>query len=323
MRTRHTLVGLLFLILSVSAGAAEPVTLRQAVIVDDPLIRLGDIFDISDPAKASKAVAYAPRPGRRVAFDVDWLYRIARQNRIAWRPRSRFDRVVVERASQVVDRPTIEAAISAELVARGAPARHELGLDNPAVRLHLAPDVRPEIVVRELWYDAASRRFSALVAAAEDRSAAPMRVAGRLYEVVDVPVPARPIAKGEVIGRDDVKIVTMRADRLSRGAVTDIDEIVGKAPRRSLRAGEPVRPGDVRRPVVVAKGSTVTMVYRTPFMELTARGRAIEDGGHGDVIKVMNTQSKKVIEAVVADADTVLVGATGPAAVRTARRAGG
>ena len=143
-----------------------------------------------------------------------------------------------------------------------------------------------------------------------------MRVAGRLYEVADVPVPAHPIAKGEVIGRDDLQMVSMRTDRLTRGAVTDIEQILGKAPRRTLRAGEPVRPGDIRRPVVIAKGHTVTLLYRTAFMELTARGRAVENGGQGDVIRVMNIQSKKVVDAVVADANTVLVGGTAPTAVR-------
>ena len=75
--------------------------------------------------------------------------------------------------------------------------------------------------------------------------------------------------------------------------------------------GQPIREGDLRAPIVVARGSLVGMTLTTPNMVLTAQGRAIEDGAMGQVIKVMNTQSKTTVDAVVEGPGRVVVSAPG------------
>jgi flagella basal body P-ring formation protein FlgA len=42
-----------------------------------------------------------------------------------------------------------------------------------------------------------------------------------------------------------------------------------------------------------------SLVYRTEFMVLTAGGKALEDGAMGSIIRVLNSQSKIVVEARV------------------------
>ena len=59
---------------------------------------------------------------------------------------------------------------------------------------------------------------------------------------------------------------------------------------------------------MVNKGSLVTMTLTGPAMLLTARGRAQENGGKGDVIRITNTHSKQVVEAVVTGPGRVMVG---------------
>jgi flagellar basal body P-ring formation protein FlgA len=51
--------------------------------------------------------------------------------------------------------------------------------------------------------------------------------------------------------------------------------------------------------VVVAKGALVTLILQTPSMRLTARGRALDEGGIGDSIRVANAQSRTVVAGVV------------------------
>jgi len=294
-------------ILLATARAEDPVHLRPTVVVADKMVRLGDIFDSTDVEKAEIPVAYAPEPGRRAVYDARWLYRLARRHKLSWRPRDRHERVVVERESQIVGRERIYSILSAALRERGAADRHEMTLDNPGQRIHVAAEAPPDVNVREFWYDADSGRFSALLAAVAQEASPPIRVAGRVFEVAEVPVPARAIGRDEVIEAEDIEWLTLRTEQLSRGAVTGEDQLIGMAPRRGLRAGETVRASDLRRPVVVAKGSIVTMIYRTSTMVLTAKARAIENGSHGDIIRVMNTDSKKVVDARVVDPDTVSI----------------
>lgn len=58
---------------------------------------------------------------------------------------------------------------------------------------------------------------------------------------------------------------------------------------------------------MVRKGDAVTVVYRVPGVELTARGKAMANGGLGDTVPVVNVQSHKQIEAVITGAGAVTV----------------
>ena len=70
-----------------------------------------------------------------------------------------------------------------------------------------------------------------------------------------------------------------------------MDDSTGMEARRMLRAGEAVRADDVRRPIVVTKGQTVTMTFEAPGVQLTAMGRAMSEGGVGDTVTVQNPVS--------------------------------
>lgn len=76
---------------------------------------------------------------------------------------------------------------------------------------------------------------------------------------------------------------------------------------RGLRAGHPVFARDVERPVLVTKDSLVTLVLQASHMRLTARGKALDQGSHGDVIRIVNEQSKQVVEGTVIGAGQAAV----------------
>ena len=63
------------------------------------------------------------------------------------------------------------------------------------------------------------------------------------------------------------------------------------------------------------KRSLVTILYEVPRMTLTAKGRALEDGSNGEVIRVANTQSNTVVDALVVGPHTVVVNPRDPALV--------
>ena len=73
-----------------------------------------------------------------------------------------------------------------------------------------------------------------------------------------------------------------------------------------------VRMNELQRPIMVQRNSLVTISLRTPYMSLTTQGRAIEDGGKGDVIHVTNLQSKRTFEAVVDGPNSVVVHTSSP-----------
>ena len=135
---------------------------------------------------------------------------------------------------------------------------------------------------------------------------------------VDVAVARSDIARGDVIAEDDLEYKAVPAIRANGSVVRAITDVAGMEARRALKAGELIRSGDLKRPTMVAKGSTVTMVFEAPGMRLSAVGRALTEGAEGDTITVLNPTSFRKVEALVIKAGTVRVGALDLASTESA-----
>jgi flagella basal body P-ring formation protein FlgA len=85
-----------------------------------------------------------------------------------------------------------------------------------------------------------------------------------------------------------------------------------------LHAGEPLRRSDVRRPILVTKGSTVTLTFDAPGLTLIAVGKAMSEGGIGETVTVLNPVSYRQVTAVVTGPGEVRAGDVTPVSL-TAR----
>ncbi|MBT6096675.1 MAG: flagellar basal body P-ring formation protein FlgA [Rhodospirillaceae bacterium] len=284
---------------AVAGPAEEKISVRKSVQVNGHLVRLGDIFTISGE-KADVEIAYAPEPGKRAVFDARWLYRVARAYKLDWRPLSSRIRTIVTRDSEIIGRAEIEEMLLAALAEKGADPNAEVDLSNRLLRLHVPSEAVDAIEIEEATYDERSRRFTAFITTPSGNgSSRRTRVRGRLFSTTEVPVLSRRILSGEIINREDLKWIKVRNARLQSNTIVNETDLVGHTPRRGLRAGYSIQMSAVQRPILVSKGSLVTMLLRTPQMLLTAQGKALQNGSEGDVIRISNSQSKTVIEAEV------------------------
>ena len=126
----------------------------------------------------------------------------------------------------------------------------------------------------------------------------------------EIAVPARDIARGEVLSMGDLTTKTITLIRASDSLLRNAGDAVGLEARRALREGETIRVNDLKRPTLVAKGSTVTLIFEAPGMRLTSSGRAMAEGGDGDTIAVLNPASYRQIQAIVTGPGTARVGGT-------------
>ena len=312
--TRLTLISAVFAALAVallapwSAGAAP--VLRDMVVVEGDTLHLGDLFDgLGD--KGDTVIGPAPRIGRPAIYDALWLANLARQHKLGWQPASQSDRVTVERAGRVVSvaeiEDTLRTAVHDYLAAQGRGGKLRVSLDNRHVPLYVEPGAELGIQVRNLWMDRSGGRLTATIAASSEPSADVVKVSGRTYAVTSVPVLNRRVRSDEVVHAADVRFRDMRSDQIDSDVITDPDALIGMSPRRQAIEDTPLKVSDFRPPIVVTKGSLVSMVVQTPYMLLTAQGRAIEDGAMGDVIRVLNMQSKVTVDAVVEGPSRVVV----------------
>jgi len=116
-------------------------------------------------------------------------------------------------------------------------------------------------------------------------------------DTVRLPTLRRPIARDAVITEEDILWVDTNARRLPRTALLDASAIVGMAAKRYLPAGRAILARDVSEPLAVRKGDLVAIVYTTPHMTLTARGRALEDAAAGEAVRTLNAHSNRTVEA--------------------------
>jgi flagella basal body P-ring formation protein FlgA len=71
----------------------------------------------------------------------------------------------------------------------------------------------------------------------------------------------------------------------------------------------------------VNRNEAVTISYAVPGISLTLRGKAVEAGGVGDMINVLNIQSNRTVQATVSGPGRVTIGAITPVAAQQVSQA--
>ena len=299
---------ILLLACCVFASDAEAATLKTFTTLQDGVVRLSDLFDGAD----SRPIGPAPGPGGRITVESRQLGAIAKMFGVDWMPNSPADRAVLERAGRSLTKADVIGPLRVALQAMGAPRDGEIDL--PGFTSALLPaGALPELEFTGLTFDAGSGRFSTLlVATPEGAPAVQVRLAGRVQEMVELPVPIRAMAPGEIVGPKDLQWTRMRAG-LGRGELVRYPaQAEGQALRRAVQPGQPLQVADLGRPIAVLKNAPLMLSLESPGLSLTAQGVAAEAGGVGDVVKVRNPFSRVVVDAEV----------TGPGRARVLARPG-
>lgn len=119
-------------------------------------------------------------------------------------------------------------------------------------------------------------------------------------------VATRTIRAQTILGPDDVTLVAAEIP----GAVTASEDALGLEARVSIYAGRPIRPSDLGPAAVIDRNQIVPLVFTTGGLQILTDGRAMERGGIGDVIKVMNLGSRATVSGLIAQDGRVHVGAS-------------
>ncbi len=107
-----------------------------------------------------------------------------------------------------------------------------------------------------------------------------------------------------IVNAGDFRLAEIAID--GRGDyITDVDKVIGLVPHRFIRAGSPISLTYFRQPVVVNSGQLVNIVANINGVKATAKGIVMSRGRIGDLVKVKNEITKRILTAKVIDAQTV------------------
>jgi flagellar basal body P-ring formation protein FlgA len=293
------------LALAAPASADGVVSLRSSARVTGAQIKLGDLFDNAGP-RADEIVANAPAPGTTLLFETTWLSTTAHNFGLAWEPPSTATAIRVQRAARTVDNAELTPVLEQKLGLDHA--RTSLQFDNQyKVQVPVGDDQRG-FDVENAQINQATARFTAeLRVPPGDSTAAPIRIAGRLIAMTDIPVLAHPMMPGEQVAANDITWTQVPSANLPAGNISDPQEMMGRTPRHPLQAGQPLRPLDLQVPIVIKRNDAVLIVLERPGLYMTAEGKALEDGGRGAAIRVVNIQSNRTVDATVLASGQVAV----------------
>ncbi|MFV0492023.1 MAG: flagellar basal body P-ring formation chaperone FlgA [Pseudorhodobacter sp.] len=122
--------------------------------------------------------------------------------------------------------------------------------------------------------------------------------------LADSLVATRTIRAQSVLAPTDMALVKAAIP----GAMENPDLAIGQEARVTLYAGRAIRSGDLGPPALVNRNQIVTLHFRAGHLGISTEGRALERGGQGDVIRVMNLTSRNTITGRISADGTIHVG---------------
>ena len=130
----------------------------------------------------------------------------------------------------------------------------------------------------------------------------------KVADLRPVVVMTRSLAPGQPITADALRVENRDVATLSMGYVSTIDEAVGRSLRRPVAPGAALTPDALAVTKLIKRGDLITLIGRSGSLEVRAQGKALADGGNGERISVENLSSRRVVQGVIRDGDTVDVG---------------
>lgn len=115
-----------------------------------------------------------------------------------------------------------------------------------------------------------------------------------------VVVAARTLARNQPLGPGDLQMERRDISTLPQGYFRDPKELHGHISKRTLTVGTAVQPSQVSAPKWVERGQQVTLVAVMSGVRVSMQGKALEDGQEGQLVKVRNVSSERVVQGVVA-----------------------
>jgi flagella basal body P-ring formation protein FlgA len=287
----------------VSSALALEIRFLAETEIESPMVTLGDIaeFDASSSlteALASKQICPAPKPGETLSLATAKIAsrlnsNLRNQAPISW---VGSDTVRISRTGVTIGHSEIEDTINQYIEGRLSSlpqaeysfVPRELPLPFTLAKGTLQTEVipgKPGVI--------ASRRFT-ITYRIDGKIVKNISIRGQLKALAPVAVLTMNVPRNSILQPDMVQLQIRDLSTL-RSPCTDLREVLGKKLTRHLRSGSVLDLSSIKFPPVIQKGQLVKILISGNGMQLTATGIASMNGKQDQVIRVMNSGSKKIV----------------------------
>ena len=287
----------------------------DCLFVTGDVVRIGDVIDNAGPS-AQIAIYRAPDLGTTGSVPTAQVLTTLRAHHVIGVDTKNLSEISITRLARTLESKDIELAVARALERKnglGDAANLTLTFDRDVQDLKLDASNTGGLQAAAARFEPRNNRFDVTFEIANTSVSAPtkLRFTGTAVETVEAAVLARSLDRNEVIKSSDV-MIERRPKAEVGGDLAARDRAVGMQVRKQLRAGQVLKAADLAKPDLVQRDQSVTLIYESVGLYLTIRGKALEGGTEGDVVSVLNLQSKRTVSGVVVGRGQVSISAAAP-----------
>ena len=109
--------------------------------------------------------------------------------------------------------------------------------------------------------------------------------------LAEVVTPTRTLRPGTLITTEDLVVKLIDQP----GMFDRIEDVAGQEARVALYAGRPIPFEAIGPPALINRNEIVTLLFQTAGVTINTEGRALERGGVGDRVRIMNISSRATL----------------------------
>ena len=280
------------------AQARSPVPqLHEKVTVSGHLVTLADLFKDAGLNRHTPLFR-SPDPGTTGKVSVQRILSAAKKYGLKLSHRPSFSMVTISRSSRVIElaalKDLIRDRLEDKLAATDTKSQLVISIANQTKDLHLDASLQGQLDLASLDWSARSRRFTARF---NVKGSDTVILKGSANLMVEVGVAKANIARGKTLVNSDLELKLVKSGGRRGQRFTSIEEMIGLSAKRSLQAGKPININDLEAPTLIHKNQLVTILLEVPGLVIRAEGKALANASKGEAVKVLNTQSKRIIHA--------------------------
>jgi flagella basal body P-ring formation protein FlgA len=294
-----------FIISLISVQAAK-IELKDNHEVYKEFLMLSDFFAGVEPEK-DQDILEAPNNGESKHYGHEWVRQLAQNFGLNWAP-THYNGITLTRQDESSTKVNAQDLVReyltqnhSEKISNGV----DVSIDAGSQYLVLKGISEPKLT-NFSWVD--DQRFQVTF----DVGGHEKKIRGCLSAMASIPVLNKQLDSGAIIEKEDLEFMNIPSHKLTKYMIQDEKELVGKTlRRRSVKVGDALSVHDVTSPIIIKRGDLVTMKVESPNVVISTRGKAQGNAAVGQSVQVMNLESKRLIEGVVKDPQTIIIPVAG------------
>jgi flagellar basal body P-ring formation protein FlgA len=151
------------------------------------------------------------------------------------------------------------------------------------------------------------KKFLSVIISVNGRECGQVKMYGDLHFWGTVVFASHPLSRNSIIAAGDIETDFRDISMLGAGLIERPDLAIGKQLSKSLRAGDIMFNYQLKNQILVKRGDKVMILAKSGSVQVSAPGEVKNAGAAGDIVRVKNLMSRRILQARVVDEGVVEV----------------